>query len=102
MTLQDLYLLSPEISMALLAGIIIILDLIFRNKKLLPIVGLIGLLVPLYCSISLSNSTPDVGFSSALSVDQFSLFFKYLIIFAVAIVLLISIEFGKKFEGIQG
>ena len=102
MTLHDLYLLSPEISMALLAGIIIILDLIFRNKKLLPIVGLIGLLVPLYFSISLSNSTPDVGFSSALSVDQFSLFFKYLIIFAVAIVLLISIEFGKKFEGIQG
>ena len=102
MTLQDLYLLSPEISMALLAGLIIVLDLIFRNKKILPIVGLIGLLVPLYFSINLSNSTPDVGFSSALSVDQFSLFFKYLIIFAVAIVLLISIEFGKKFEGIQG
>jgi len=102
MTLQDLYLLSPEISMALLAGLIIVLDLIFRNKKILPIVGLIGLLVPLYFSINLSSSTPDVGFSSALSVDQFSLFFKYLIIFAVAIVLLISIEFGKKFEGIQG
>ena len=102
MTLQDLYLLSPEISMALLAGLIIVLDLIFRNKKILPIVGLIGLLVPLYFSINLSSSTPDVGFSSALSVDQFSLFFKYLIVFAVAIVLLISIEFGKKFEGIQG
>ena len=80
MTLQDLYLLSPEISMALLAGIIIVLDLIFINKKLLPIVGLIGLIVPLYFSISLSISAPDIGFSSALSVDQFSLFFKYLII----------------------
>ena len=43
MTLQDLYLLSPEISMALLAGLIIVLDLIFRNKKILPIVGLIGI-----------------------------------------------------------
>ena len=43
MTLQDLYLLSPEISMALLAGLIIVLDLIFRNKKILTIVGLIGL-----------------------------------------------------------
>ena len=102
MTLQELYFLSPEISMALLAGVIIVLDLISKNKKLLPIVGLIGLLVPLYFSISLSNSTPNVGFSSALSVDEFSLFFKYLIIFAVAIVLLISIEFGKQFERIQG
>ena len=103
MTLHELYLLSPEISMALLAGVIIILDLIFKNKKLLPIVGFIGLLVPLFFSISLTNADPNnTGFYSALIVDKFSLFFKYLIIFAVAIVLLISIEFGKKFGKIQG
>ena len=53
MTLHDLYLLSPELSMVGLAIAIIVLDLLVDRKKLLHIFTIIGLIVPLSFTLSL-------------------------------------------------
>ena len=53
MTLHDLYLLSPELSMVGLALAIIVLDLFVDRKKLLHIFTVVGLVVPLSFTLSL-------------------------------------------------
>ena len=58
MTLHDIYLLSPEIGVIGVAIALLVLDLFVRRKGVLPIVAVLGLLVPL-------------GFSIALSVDLY-------------------------------
>ena len=53
MTLEDVYLLGPEISLAGLAISLILLGLVVSNGRLLTITTLVGLLIPLGISISL-------------------------------------------------
>ncbi|MCS5651125.1 MAG: hypothetical protein NZ825_00680, partial [Candidatus Marinimicrobia bacterium] len=87
----DLELITPEISMVLLAGLIIIVDLFSSNKKLLAPLCLVGLLVPLYFCISLAQESATRGFRGTIQVDDFSIFFKYIIILATGLVILTSI-----------
>lgn len=105
MTVNDLYTLSPEISLAVLAGIIILLDLFIGRKEYLAYVAIIGLIVPLvftgllwgevidWWSISgkPSGEAMAVMFDTLL-VDQFSLFFKGFFILSLGLVLLASIK----------
>ena len=51
MTTHDIYLLSPEISMAGLAILLILVDLVVSRKSILTIVAVLGLAVPLALSI---------------------------------------------------
>ena len=102
MTFHDLYLLSPELSVALLAAIVITTDLLFKNKRILPFVTVVGLIVPLFFSVHLSGTTVQDGFFGVLRVDSFSLFFKYLVLAATAIVVISSNEYAKRFGNHQG
>ena len=108
MTLYDLYLLSPEISLAALAGLLALADLVVKNKRVLPAAAVIGLIAPLALSLILwfdlsSGGAPQMqGVFNAFVVDKFSLFFKFLIIGAVAVVILSSTEYAKKFARFQG
>ena len=85
MTLHDLYLLSPELSMVGLAVAIIVLDLVVDRKKLLHIFTIIGLIVPLSFTLSLwlaiqnDSMFSNTGIFGTLVVDQFSLFFHHCI-----------------------
>ena len=98
----NLELITPEISMVLLAGLIIIVDLFSSNKKLLAPLCLVGLLVPLYFCISLAQESAAGGFKGTIQVDNFSIFFKYIIILATGLVILTSITYGKRFDKHQG
>ena len=71
----DLELISPEISMALLAGLIILVDLFSSNKKLLAPLCLVGLIVPLSFCVSLAQESATAGFKGTIQVDDFSIFF---------------------------
>ena len=108
MTLHDLYLLSPELSMAGLAGVLILLDLVIARKGFLPSVAVVGLAVPLGFSIALwfglnnDGVLPNPGIFGTLVVDKFSLFFKFLIIGVVALVVLMSTDYVTKFQRFQG
>ena len=98
----DLELITPEISMVLLAGLIIIVDLFSSNKKLLAPLCLVGLLVPLYFCISLAQESAAGGFKGTIQVDNFSIFFKYIIILATGLVILTSVTYAKRFDKHQG
>lgn len=108
MTGQDLYLLSPELTMALWAMVVILVDLVWRRKDLLPWVASVGLLIPLGFSISLwvslgqEGEVAMTGIFDSLSVDKFSLFFKYLVLGTVAAVVLMSTDYVKRLERFQG
>ncbi len=108
MTAFDLYLLAPELSLAVLAGALVLVDLVVGNKKVLPILALLGLAAPLAFSLMLwfdlsggGDAMQMQGFFNTLVVDKFSLFFKFLLIGALAVVILSSTDYVKKFAGFQ-
>jgi NADH-quinone oxidoreductase subunit N len=107
MTLNDLYLLSPELSLVALAGLLVLLDLVMPRKGLLAALAVLGLGAPLAFSISLWFSLDAAGVGqmqgvfNTLFVDRFSLFFKFLLVGAVAVVILISTDYVKRFERFQ-
>ena len=105
---DDLYLLSPEISLAGIAVIVILLDLVLEDKRILAVASLLGLALPVGFSIALwvnIDGKPDnvlIGFNDLLVVDYFSLFFKFLIVGIAALVILSSQEYVSRFRRFQG
>ncbi len=108
MTLHDIYLLSPEISMAGLAAALVLIDLVMSRKGALTAIAFVGLTIPLALSIYLwidlndqasIQMNADFGTdTAAFVVDKFSLFFKFLIVAIVALVVLASSEYANKFQ----
>ena len=104
MTFNDIYLLSPEITVACLAAIVIIVDLFIKNKKIIPIITILGLALSVLLTIQI-HQDPNIdtnGFFNTFSADIFGIFFKYIILGTVLIVVLYSYEYAEKFEHHQG
>ena len=107
MTLHDLYLLSPELSMAGLAALLVLLVLVVSRKGILPGVALFGLAVPLGLSIALwfdlnaDGVAATQGIFGTLVVDKFSLFFKFLFVGVAALVVLVSADYARRFQRFQ-
>ena len=104
----DLYLLMPELALAGMAIIVILADLVLKRRDLLAPLSLIGLAVPVALSIvlwlKLDSIDPHAlsGFSGFFVVDYFSLFFKFLILGATALVIMASRESVTRFSRFQG
>ena len=107
MSVYDLYLLAPELSLAALAAVLVLVDLVVRNKTVLPILAALGLAVPLIFSLMLwfdlsgGDSMQMRGMFDTLVVDKFSLFFKFLLIAAAGVVILSSTDYVQKFARFQ-
>ena len=107
MTLHDLYLLSPELSVAGLALLLVLVDLVVRRKGFLPVVAVAGLAVPLGFAIALwfdlnSDGVDRMpGVFGTLVVDKFSLFFKFLFVGVAAVIVLVSTDYAKRFQRFQ-
>ena len=108
MTAEDVRLLSPEIAMVGVALFVIGLDLVIRRKGFLGVATVLGLMVPLGLSIWLWIDVDDepgnqlVGIFQTLTVDQFALFFKFLVIGIVALVVIASTDYVNKMAKFQG
>ena len=121
MTTQDVYLLAPELALAALAGVIILLDLVLSRKKVLAAVAVLGLTAPVAMSIllwrdvqacqrgslsgSLAGACSDGQLSAifnTLVVDEFALFVKFLVLAIVGLVILASVDYVNKFQRFQG
>jgi len=89
------HLISPELSMAILAIAVILLDLFVEDKRLLAWLSVVGLIVPLAFTISLWGEN-DTAFHGMLAVDNFALFFKFLIIGISVLVILSAWEYITK------
>lgn len=105
MTIHDLYLLSPELSLAGLATLLLLLDLIVSRKGIILGLGVVGLVIPLGFSIALWFTVGDDAaventgvLAGTLVVDKFALFFKFLFIGAAAVVGLMSVDYLQRIE----
>ena len=108
MTLHDLYLLSPELSVAGLAMLVLLFDLVTSRKGYVAALAALGLAVPMAFTIVLWIDMDQGGYSemrgvfNTMVVDKFSLFFKMLFIGAAALVVLMSTEYANRFRRFQG
>ncbi|MDP7090414.1 MAG: hypothetical protein QF590_03850, partial [Dehalococcoidia bacterium] len=80
MTVQDFWALSPEIAMALLALLVVSVDLVTRSMAKVSAVAIIGLAAPIILTLNLWNGwfgDPAVGAAlfGTVETDPFSLFF---------------------------
>ena len=103
---SDLYLLSPELSLTLLALLVMVVDLFTRRRIVTVTVALIGLIVPLAFTISLALSldfsVAHRAFFGMLVVDQYSIFFQFVFLIIAVIMLLASYSYVGKYVRADG
>jgi len=98
----NFWLLSPELSLVGVALVVVIADLFIGRKKALAAISVIGLMIPLAFSIALWGEQ-DTSFAGMLAVDQFSLFFKFIILGITALVILASTDYvTSRIPRLQG
>ena len=106
MTSYDIYLIAPQLATAAIALMVIIFDLFFKKNKLLPVIAFVGLSIPTaFCLMQLndlivSDSSGLVPRSSvfygSLMVDQFSLFFNFVVLIVTGLVILSSNDYLSR------
>ena len=112
MTAYDLYLISPPLALAALAMLVIVVDLVTRRTGLLVGLSFVGLAAPAALSVWQVLELTSSGASEltaegsvvlhTLSIDRFSLFFNFLILAAVGLVVLVSTDYVRRMERLQG
>lgn len=98
---MDFWLISPELSIFGLALAVILLDLFIERKKALAALSVVGLAVPISLTIALWGERGS-SFAGMLVVDEFSVFFKFLILGITALVILSSVDYVGRFARFQG
>ena len=98
MTVNDFWVLSPEIAMALLALVVITADLITRNVVKVLFITLVGLTVPRDLAVTLwygwfGDPVAGSALFGTVEADRFSLFFKFLLITVSAGTILASVKY---------
>lgn len=86
----NLELLTPELTLAAVAIIVILLDLIVPRKGLLAVVSIAGIVAAAGFTIALWGGSSQAIFNNMLAVDNFALFFKLLFLAIAALVILTS------------
>jgi len=98
----NFWLFAPEISLAVFAIVVILLDLVVPRKGLLALVSIAGIAVAAGFSVVMWGMSPQAIFSNMLAVDSFALFFKLLFLGIAALVILASTDYVSRFARFQG
>jgi NADH-quinone oxidoreductase subunit N len=102
----DLYLLSPELSLTLLALVVMLVDLFTRRRIVIVSVALVGLIVPVALAISLALTLdPSVAhhaFFNMLVVDPYAIFFQIVFLIIAAVMILASYTYVGKYVRADG
>ena len=77
-------------------------DLFVSRKGVLPVLAVIGAFVAAAFTLGLWGSAGTDAFNKMIAIDQFGLFFKLLILAALALVVLASNKYVLKFDKFQG
>lgn len=116
MSLQDLYLIAPQLSMAALAVLVIVADLVVPRKGWVSALALVGLTAPLAFTVlqmyglpgGILGSGPENLVSAtgilydSLAVDRFSIFFNLLVVPVLALVFLASTGYVLELPRLRG
>jgi NADH-quinone oxidoreductase subunit N len=97
---MNLMFVAPEASLITLALVVLLLDLVVRNKTTLATISLVGLLAPL--GFTLALWTQQGSFLEAVAVDPYSLFFKLFFLGIAALGLLAAVEYADRFPRYRG
>jgi len=95
-------LLIPELTLAGVAIIVILLDLVVTRKGWLAVVSLAGVVAAAGFAIAMWGGGSQALFNNMLAVDNFALFFKLLFLAIAALVILASTDYVSKFARFQG
>jgi len=98
----NLLLFAPEISLAVFALLVIMLDLFVERKGTLAVVSLIGVVVSGGFTLAIAGGGPQAIFNNALVVDSFAIFFKLLFLGIAALVILTSTDYVDKLARFKG
>jgi NADH-quinone oxidoreductase subunit N len=98
----NLVLFIPEITLAVFAILVILLDLGVRQKAALGVVSLAGLVIAGGVSAAMWGGSYPALFNNMLAVDSFALFFKLLFLGIAFLVILASTDYVAKFSRFQG
>jgi NADH-quinone oxidoreductase subunit N len=101
--LYDLYLLAPELSLTLLALVVMAIDLFVKRHSATAGTALVGLLVPVGFAISQAvNGINQKAFFGMLVVDPYAVFFKIIFLLIAAIMILSSYDYVRKYVRAEG
>src|SRR5579875_3015317 len=102
----DLYLLSPELSLTILALEVMILDLFVHRRLVTAAVALIGLIVPLALLITqattLNFAVAHHAFYGMLTVDPYAIFFGIVFVLIAAVIILSSYDYVNRYVKSEG
>ena len=102
MITEQIRYIAPEICLLCFALAVILVDLFVKQKKVLPVIAVVGALIAAVITIVMFGSPVTEAFYNTIVVDQFGLFFKLLILAAVVLVVLASNRYVLKFDNFQG
>ncbi len=101
LSINDVYLLSPELAMTLLGLVVMMVDLFTRRRVVVMATALIGLIVPTALVISqiftLNLAKANHGFFNMLTVDSYALFFNVIFLIIAAVMMLASYDYVSKY-----
>jgi len=98
----NLTLFIPELTLAVFAIVVILLDLFIKQKRLLVQISLSGLVIAGGVTVAMWGYSFPAIFNNMLAVDNFALFFKLLFLGIAFLVILASIDYVSKFARFQG
>ena len=101
---NDLYLLAPEISMIVLALVVMAVDLFVKRRKVVVTVALVGLLIPAGFVIeqALTLTGTHLAFFKMLVVDPYALFFDIIFLLIAAVTILSSYNYLGRYVKAEG
>jgi NADH-quinone oxidoreductase subunit N len=100
----NLYLLAPELSLALLALVVMAVDLFVKRRAVIAGISLVGLIVPAAFLISHAATVtqPQTAFWGMLVVDQYAIFFDFIFLIIAAVMILVSYNYVGKYVRADG
>lgn len=107
MTVQDLWLLSPEIAMAGVAIAIVFTDFFVSNKRTISYIAVLLLVVPFLFSLNIwfdvvGDTDTATGLFGSIVADRFALFFHFLLLGTTAAVIMASVQYVERLKGFEG
>jgi len=90
---SDLSVIGAELELALFGMIVLVLDLLFKNKRVLAYFSLAGIGWSGFLLLRLYNKVDEGAYGGALTLDPFAWFFKALFLVAAALAVAISIRY---------
>jgi NADH-quinone oxidoreductase subunit N len=100
----NLYLLAPELSLAVLALVVMAVDLFVKRRAVIAGISLVGLIVPAAFLISHAATVtqPQTAFWGMLVVDQYAIFFDFIFLIIAAVMILVSYNYVGKYVKADG